>query len=258
MKQGDKPLTMHIGISSIIGTKKVQQDAVFGDINTKRTVAVVCDGMGDLHGGEMAGKAVVNMFSDDTSAKVNIPDIPKFLKEEAEKMDQAVCEIKKQDEKLMNAGTTIAAAIIEENNLYWLSVGDSRIYIIRGEEIVAATIDHTYRLRMDEDLKQGKITNEEYKALERQAGTLISYLGLGKVPMMDISQVPFKLEEDDIILLCSDGLYKCLPDEDIRELIYYEEPDMPRAARRLTDVVMKRAEEIQDNTSVVILQYSRV
>lgn len=254
----EKTLSMHIGISSILGTKKIQQDAVFGKVDVMRTVAVVCDGMGDAHGGELASETAVKMFSDDVLKKGIIPDIPAFLKEEANKIDQAVFELKKQDEKLTNAGTTIAAVLIEGNNLYWLSVGDSRVYIIRGEEIVPITVDHTYRIKMDEELKNGRLTMEEYLAMDRQADTLVSYLGVGNLSLMDINQVPFQLEEDDIIILCSDGLYKCLPDEDIRELVYYEEPDMPRAARRLTDIVMRRAEEIQDNTSVIMLQYSRV
>lgn len=258
LQQGEKPLSMHIGISSILGTKKNQQDAVFGKVDTKRTVAVVCDGMGDQNGGELASKTAVKLFSDDVLAKESISDIPTFLKEEAEKLDQVVSDLKKQDEKMDNIGTTIAAVVIEDDTLYWLSVGDSRIYIIRGEEIVAVTMDHTYRIKMNEELNQGRLTVDEYMAMERQADTLVSYLGVGKISLMDINQVPFKLEEDDIIILCSHGLYKCLPDEDIRELVYYEEPDMPRAARRLTDIVMRRADEIQDNTSVVMLQYSRV
>lgn len=258
LQEGEKPLSMHMGISSIPGTKKSQQDAVFGKVDENRTVAVVCDGMGDAHGGKLASEAVVRSFTDDVLSQDKISDIPVFLKEEAIKLDQEVCDLKKTDEKLANVGTTISAVIIEENDLYWLSAGDSRIYIIRGEEIVAVTVDHTYRLKMDEELKKGQITIEEYMALERQAETLVSYLGVGNLSLMDINQVPFKLEEDDIIILCSHGLYKCLPEEDIRELVYYEEPDMPRAARRLTDIVMRRAEEIQDNTSVVILQYSRV
>lgn len=258
LQQDNKPLSMHIGISSILGTKKVQQDAVFGKVDAKRTVAVVCDGMGDQNDGEQASETVVKMFSDDVLAQEDIPDIPTFFKEEAEKLNEAVCSLKKKDEKLSGAGTTITAVVIEEDSLYWLSVGDSRIYVIRGEEIVAVTMDHTYRIKMNEELNQGRLTVDEYMALERQADTLVSYLGVDNLSMMDINQKPFQLEEDDIIILCSRGLYKCLPDEDIRELVYYEEPDMPRAARRLTDIVMRRAEEIQDNTSVVMLQYSRV
>jgi protein phosphatase len=63
--------------------------------------------------------------------------------------------------------------------------------------------------------------------------------------------------EDDIILLCSDGLYKRLSDDVICEWIKFEEPDMERAAKRLTDVVLKKTIKSQDNTSLVLLQYSK-
>lgn len=86
---------------------------------------------------------------------------------------------------------------------------------------------------------------------------MISYLGMGNVSLMDINNEPFILQENDIVLLCSDGLYKRLPDKDIMQIIQLEEPDMNRAARRLTDVVMMRTRKNQDNTSLVLLQYSR-
>lgn len=68
---------------------------------------------------------------------------------------------------------------------------------------------------------------------------------MGNVSLMDINNEPFILQENDIVLLCSDGLYKRLPDKDIMQIIQLEEPDMNRAARRLTDVVMMRTRKIR-------------
>ena len=117
--------------------------------------------------------------------------------------------------------------------------------------------EHNYRLKLDDKLKKGLITEEQYKAEEAQAEALISFIGVGNVSLMDINAVPFLLMENDIVLLCSDGLYKRLPDSEIMEIIKYEEPDMERAAKRLTDIVKKRTKKVQDNTSLVLMQYSR-
>lgn len=257
-ERGVEPLSIHVGVSSIIGTRKTQQDSLFEKVDPARTLAIVCDGMGGMNGGELASETAVKILAEDVLSKTVIPNIPLFFKEEAIKLDKAVCALTGTDGQPLNGGTTIVAVIVEKNNLYWLSVGDSKIYIIRNKEIVAANREHNYRLRLDEEFKQGMITKEEYKEKEKQAEALISYLGIGNISLMDINQAPFKLEENDIVILCSDGLYKRLPDEEICQLVYYEEPDMQRAANRLTDVVMKRTKKVQDNTSVILLQYGRL
>lgn len=246
-----------MGISSIIGTRKNQQDSVFGQVVGNRSVAIVCDGMGGMNGGEMASQTAVKMLAEDVLSRGKIANIPEFLRKEAVKMDKAVCSLKDEQNNPLNGGTTVVAAIIEDNNLYWLSVGDSKIYIIRNDEIVSVNREHNYRLRMDDELKKGIIDETEYKKKEKDADSLISYIGIGNVSLMDVNQTPFKLEENDIVVLCSDGLYKRLPDKEIYRLIHFEEPDMERAARRLTDIVMKRTKRAQDNTSVILLKYGK-
>lgn len=250
-------LSIHVGTSSIIGTRKTQQDALFEKVDGDRTLAIVCDGMGGMNGGELASETAVRILAEDTLSRKDIPNIPLFFKEEAIKLDAAVCALTGEDGKPLNGGTTIVAVMVEKNNLYWLSVGDSKIYIIRNQEIVPVNREHNYRLRLNEEFKQGLITGEEYKEKEKQAEALISYLGIGNLSLMDVNQIPFKLEEGDIIILCSDGLYKRLSDMEICQYIYYEEPDMQRAANRLTDIVKKRTNKVQDNTSVILLQYGR-
>ena len=172
-------------------------------------------------------------------------------------MNAAVRDLEDGKGNPLNGGTTVVATIIEENKLYWLSVGDSKIYLIRDKNIVAVNREHNFRMRLDERLKSGAITKEQYKKEEGQAEALISYLGIEDLTLMDINKKPFLLQENDIVLLCSDGLYKCLKESEIGELVYYEEPDMERAARRLTNVVLKRKKRSQDNTSLVIMQYNR-
>jgi len=253
----NKGLKINMGISSIIGTRQYQQDTVFGHSEINSTLAIVCDGMGGLTGGERASQTATQLLAEDYFSRDKTIPIPEFFRQEAIKMDEAVHCLQDAEGNRLDAGTTCVATIIEGNKLYWLSVGDSKIYIIRNNEIMAVNREHNYRLRLDDRLRRGLITPDEYKAEEGQAEALISYIGIGNVSLMDINQTPFELMEDDVVLLCSDGLYKRLNELEIMELIKYEIPDVNRAAKRLTDIVNKRTTKAQDNTSLVLLQYSK-
>ena len=147
------------------------------------------------------------------------------------------------------------AAIIEQNALYWLSVGDSRIYILRGKEIMAVNRDHNYRMRLDQALKSGEITKEVYEQEESKAEALISFLGIGNVSLMDINLDPFLLQPKDVVLLCSDGLYRTLPEEKIHEICVSHFPDAQTAADDLTETAVLSSLTSQDNTSVVVIYY---
>ena len=188
----------------------------------------------------------------------NEENIIKFLKDEAVKMDKEVAGLKKNDGSFMDAGTTAVAVVVFDNRMYWMSVGDSRIYLLRNGCISKLTRDHNVRLLIDEEFKRGIITKDEYDAKAKNAEGLISYIGMGDVELIDTNDNsnPILLEKNDIIILCSDGVYKRLPDKAIADIIWCEEPDMNRAAKRITDVVMQYTEKNQDNTTIVLMQYN--
>ena len=251
----DGELSMKVGTSSIIGTRQYQQDMLFVGRNEGMLLAVVCDGMGGMTSGDLASKTAIGIIAEDFYKLPPDADIPEFFNREVELMDRAVSEIAREADG-PGSGTTIVAMIERNGLMYWLSVGDSRILVIRGGAIATINRDHNYRLKLDVDLEAGKITMDEYLEEEKNAEALISFIGIGGVPIVDIGKGT-QLEEDDIIILSSDGLYKRLTNEEIYETVMCEEPDMKRAARRLTEVVMKKVIKSQDNTSVITMQYNR-
>lgn len=245
-----------LGVSSIMGTRKNQQDSVYTMNAHDMTMAVVCDGMGGMEGGELASQMAIQILSQDFADNAD-EDIPDFYQQAAKHMDTAVHGLMRETGELMQAGTTVVSAIIRDKQLYWLSVGDSRIYILRAGEFIQVNRDHNYRMRLDEQLEQGIITDEEYLEKMSQGEALISYIGMGNVSLMDINPMPFLLEDGDVILLCSDGLYKRLSDEEIQEIIEMELPDVDEAAQNLTRIVMEKTIGSQDNTSVILIQYNQ-
>lgn len=247
-----------MGMSTIVGTRKYQQDSIYGKtFQNARAVAVVCDGMGGMNGGERASKTAVEGLIRDFSENKDWSDISSFLKEEAVRLDESVANLEDEYGNPLGGGTTIVSVIVNGNELYWLSVGDSRIYIIRNHEIQAVNKDHNFRLQLDTMLANKQITPEEYKQEEGQAEALISFLGIGGVSLMDVNAKPFLMEQGDIVLLCSDGLYKRLSNTDILQIVEDNQYDMQAAAVSLTDTVMNRTTKNQDNTSVILLRYGR-
>lgn len=252
-----KRFPLQLGMSSIIGTRDSQQDSIFGHVDGETALAIVCDGMGGLSGGELASKAAAESLADAWFSRREITDIPEFLEEEAIKADEKVFCQEDEEGEPIQAGSTMAAVIVRGNELYWLSVGDSKIYIIRGDEILAVSREHNYRMTLDKKLERGEITPEEYAAEEYRAEALISYIGIGNLSLLDVNRKPFLLEDGDIVILCSDGLYKSLPEGEVLALVRKYDDDMQICAQNLTVAALGDKESGQDNTSVVALRYSK-
>lgn len=254
----EKNPQVELGSSSIIGTRSRQEDTVFAYACEERAIGILCDGMGGLASGEIASQTAVQSLADAWFARDKIADVPGFLKQEAIRADELVYEQKNEQGERLGSGTTLVAALVQNGELFWLSIGDSRIYLIRGEEILSVCREHNYRLTLDLQLERGEITREEYAAQEHKAAALISYLGMGGIPLMEINRSPFPLGDGDIVLLSSDGLYKSLSEEEILRIIHKNRENMQSAALALTDAALGNKQSGQDNTSVVILRQNRV
>ena len=246
---------IEFGTSSILGTRKNQEDTIYGYAEKEKAIGIVCDGMGGLQGGETASNLAAESLAGAWFEQEEIEDVPEFLKQQAMIADEKVFQLEGENGEPLHAGTTIVAVIIRKRELYWLSVGDSRIYIIRGNEILSVCREHNYRMTLDAMLEEGSITKEEYEKEEPRAEALISYLGMGNLSLMERNQQPFLLEDGDIILLASDGLYRSLPEDEILETVRENQEDMQKAAEQLTARALGEKQAGQDNTSVIVMQY---
>ncbi len=251
---------IQIGTSTIIGTRKYQQDAVIvcnrefmKKNNFRKAIAVLCDGMGGMTGGEIASALATRTLFEDY-IKTQPQDIPKFLKDEVDKVDEMVYSLKDENNNPLGSGSTMVSVVIENGNLYWVSVGDSRIYIIRDTEMVQVTTDHNYYSILKKKADSGLITYEEARN-DPKAEALISFIGIGKESPIDNNEQPFPLQHGDIILLCSDGLYKTLSNEEIRTVILNNRNNTVATAEALTQTVTDKKKKGQDNTTVAVIKY---
>lgn len=123
----------------------------------------------------------------------------------ASEIDVSVAGIADAEGVPIGAGTTLAAVWIKENCMHWISVGDSKIYLVRGHQTRCLTTPHNYKMLLDKRKQAGTITSEQYEAELSRGEALVSYIGMNGLKYMDVSMEGLELEAEDQIVLCSDG-----------------------------------------------------
>lgn len=233
---------------SVIGTREEQQDYATYKETADCMVAVVCDGMGGLNGGSVASKLASEIFIDMIEQKSDDENIPQVLLRSVDIMDEQIYSLKSDQGVKLNAGTTFVAVVIENDKVYWLSIGDSRLYIMRDGEFIQVTRDHNYDLILNSMPKDYVPSADELDKKE----ALVSFIGIGGVEIMDLSHNPIKLMPGDKLLLTSDGLFKALTDEQIKSVL-----DESLVAEETVDRLIKESEkyskESRDNTTIVLI-----
>lgn len=241
------PDEITLSVGQDIGTREQQQDYCAYSTAHGAFAAIVCDGMGGLEGSEQASRAAATTWM--SLYENGFADFPLFAEQSVVAMDRIVQNCK-------NAGGTTAAAIwIKDGMLHWMSIGDSKIYIVRDGVLVSATREHNYQMVLGARLKRGEITEAEYNRESVKGASLISYIGRGQTPLTDISREPLKLHECDIVLVCSDGLYKSLPEEKLEKILTSYTGDFETIASYMLDYASKNAKR-RDNTTIVAVRYN--
>ena len=246
--------------STHIGTRDYQEDTYFVTESSSnqdnmpiKAFGIVCDGMGGLENGDKASKLAAEKFTDFFVGVNSSDGIEKLLLREIDIIDLQIKEECGFGDGMM-AGTTVVAALILGKQLHWIGVGDSRIYVLRGDEIVQVTTDHVFKLKLLEKVDLGLITQEEADS-HPQRGALISYVGSGDIKYINTNKSGLDLVHGDVVLLCSDGLIKALNDNQIAEIIKTWYGDMKEAANQLTLQAFDSSDGGKDNITVVLMQY---
>lgn len=253
----NRDMVVESAISSVIGARESQQDSCYVDVEEDgNAIGIICDGMGGLAGGEIASQNAVRMFIEDyEQVRHEYTNFYSFFLEEMIEIDSMVAELTDEAGNLLSAGTTLVAVSVKDGNFQWISVGDSKIYILRENHLYSMAMEHNYLTLLNQRLQEGSISEEEYASEVGRGAALISYLGMGNISLMDAYPKPVELMDGDIILLCSDGLYKALTEQQITEIIHNYAGNLDVAANVLQEQAAMAAGRTQDNTSIVMLSY---
>jgi protein phosphatase len=206
---------------------------------------VLADGMGGHQKGEVASAVTIETTNLEYYATVTSLDGENPQETIIEAMARA---IEKANIEVMNAteggGTTVVAAVLHDDVLVVMNIGDSRAYLLRDDELQMVSRDHSLVSRL---LELGKITEEEALNHPRQN---VLYQALGQGSDLEIHVFTEKLQIGDKIILCSDGLWGPIGNPAIKEVM--GATASPReAARQLID--MANASGGPDNITVIIV-----
>ncbi len=246
------------GCLSHIGRRKNQQDAYgFSDFNDSLFIehggvlAVVCDGIGGMEKGEEASNLAVKVVLDNYMSKSAKKSVTEALDRVVAMANKAVIQLGVQSGNEDNVGSTLAVAVIQQDELFWRTAGDSRIYLLRRDNLTQLNSDHTYARQRT--LEQGELTLEhEGQAKHPYDDALVSYLGVGEGIEVDKNELPLKLQADDVLLICSDGVYNSLSEAEIIDSLQHHDP--MKAALALQHQIIDKQFIHQDNLTAIVLR----
>jgi PPM family protein phosphatase len=220
-------------------------------IGPQGAVFAVCDGMGGAAAGEIASQLAVDIIYERLvdglgERPVKRDDLARRLVRAVEAAGLRIFHEAKADRSRRGMGTTVTAAALVDEMLFFAQVGDSRGYILRGDTLVQLTRDQSL---VNQLIEAGQLTEEEAETFEHN-NIILQALGTSDTVQVDLTYA--ELRQGDILLLCSDGLSGMVRFEDIRETL--------RSGAEPLDIckaLTERANQAggHDNITVIIVQF---
>lgn len=233
------------------GPRSYNQDRLAYSYSKDALLLVLADGMGGHRNGEVAAQLAVKTLTD-AFQRLAVPFLSspaKFLIDHIQQVHDMIDNVTQRDELIESPRTTIVVAIIQRGFLYCAHVGDSRLYHFREGHLLFRTEDHSVVQSL---YKKGMISKEEM-ATHPYKNKIYNCLGGETPPQIDLSD-RFELFEGDTILLCTDGVWGVLSDQQIKEIIQ-QNIVIADATNKLMDSAEFASDERGDNMSAIGLQW---
>lgn len=251
VKSGYKSiLSIDSGIN--IGLKrKENQDAILTFLGEEFSLFIVCDGMGGHNAGKLASDITINEIKNFIVSKFSEYSHYNLLLNDALlNANEKVIEVAKSKPEYSNMGSTAAVLMIINNKAFVAHAGDSRIYSIGENKISQITKDHSVVQAL---IDSGKITPEESKK-HPSRNELTNVIGLENNFFAEVMAAPISLKKNDIFLLCSDGLFSLMADNEILNVV--SKSEFAKIVNNLIDTALERGGN--DNITVIIIKISDV
>ncbi|CAN5758682.1 protein-serine/threonine phosphatase PrpC [soil metagenome] len=180
-------------------------------LREKGYLLIVADGMGGHLAGEVASKMAVDIISEEYFRPANDSDREKALASAFNLANKKIFELAAANEQYRGMGTTCTAIVVIASTIYYAHAGDSRAYLYKDNKLTRITEDHTY---VQELVNNGDISNEQAET-HPQRNILTNAMGTKPVLRVDTGKCLTSFEQNNRLLLCSDGLYDYLSDQEI-------------------------------------------
>ena len=225
------------------GGRPINEDRAGYSYTREAGLFILADGMGGHPEGEVASQLALQTMSGffQNNAKPKTADPSDFLAGALMAAHHEIIHYASERGMFDTPRTTLVAALAQDDTLHWVHCGDSRMYLVRDGALLARTRDHSYLEAQSGS--GGEVNNRNI---------LFTCLGATVRPMFDLGG-PMHLQPGDKVLLCSDGLWGSVPDEDIvRELGARPVDD---AVPLLVDKALQIAGSKSDNVTVVAMEW---
>jgi formylglycine-generating enzyme required for sulfatase activity/serine/threonine protein phosphatase PrpC len=198
-----------IASDQIDGARDYQEDAYMvnqlgeadnGDICS---LIIMADGMGGHAAGNVASNMVVATFNKTFQGKFPTTEVGEVLTDALNRSNDQIRQSVKETPALRGMGCTMVSAYAQDDKLFWVSVGDSHLYLVRDRELIKQNADHSYGAYLDMMKEQGMEIDEQ-AGMSRNM--LMSAMTGEEISSIDVSETPIKLRPGDRIIVASDGL----------------------------------------------------
>ncbi len=210
--------------------------------NRKQYLYAVCDGMGGEELGEVA-----SMIAVETLVSYQETNIKSTIINYIQKANKLICdEIKKNDGVRM--GTTLALLYINDGKAIAYNIGDSRVYLFRKNKLIQLSEDHTQAQRL---VDMG-LLKKSAAAYHKDRHKLTQHLGIfpDELIIEPFVSQEINIEQNDIFLLCSDGLTDMVSDDDITDILFNKQEGIEPLAKELISKALENGGK--DNVTVVL------
>jgi len=208
----------------------------------------LADGMGGHPEGEVASQLALQtlaaLFQRD--AKPVLKDPLRFLHDSVIAGHHQVLRYATEKALIDTPRTTVVACVLQGNAAYWAHCGDSRLYLVRGDKLIARTRDHSYS-ELQDTLAQVVPIGERFNR-----NVLFTCLGSPGKPVVD-TVGPLLMHGGDRILLCSDGLWGSVSDAIITEQLASKA--VPDAVPELVELALRNGGPKGDNVTVLAIEW---
>lgn len=246
------------GISQ--GARDYQEDAITADfpVGAEAGFVVLADGMGGHAAGDVASKIVLTeVFSE---LKFHLADVgafearaPEILRSVADLANDTLRQHTRSHPETEGMGATLVVPALVENRLWWISIGDSPLFLYRNGKLSQLNEDHSMAPQIDFMVRSG-LMDPQVGANHPDRNCLISVLMGTRIPKIDCPVKPAELQAGDIVVCASDGLQFLTNARIEKVLTKYRKTRSTEIAERLLDELNKLDDPDQDNISFTIIK----
>ncbi|MBS0494228.1 MAG: serine/threonine-protein phosphatase [Proteobacteria bacterium] len=227
------------------GGRQKNEDRMGYSYTRGSALFVLADGMGGHPKGEVAAQIAIQTVSSmfQRQARPALKNVPEFLSAALLAAHHQLLRYSNERAMLDTPRTTLVVAVVQDGCAHWIHCGDSRLYLVRGGEILTRTRDHSYQ-----ELRNSAVAGLGHV----NRNVLFTCLGSPTKPLFDVAG-PVLLEQGDRLLLCSDGLWGTLDDDTIAQEL--DSNAVAQAVPKLVEDALRKAGDRSDNVTVVAMEW---